>query len=78
MALTTRNRWCIDKVAHFFQDEIKDDAKLQGFIRRPDVLSQFNSLFSGDCVTSLFVHYQTVAEHDLINVSISYHTFRTI
>ena len=69
MALTTRHRWCIDKVAYCFQDEMKDDAKVQGFIRRPDILAQFNSLFSGECRRSLFVHYQTATEHDQFNVS---------
>jgi hypothetical protein len=58
MALTTRHRWCIERIKHCFQDQDVDDASIQGFIRKSQVLNKFNALFAGEGKNVLFVHYQ--------------------
>lgn len=67
MALTPRHRWCIDKIVQCFaHHEVVDDPKVQGFIRKPEVLARFNSLFSGVAETRnvVFVHYQVKEEEN--------------
>jgi len=58
MALTTRHRWCIERIKHCFQDQDVEDASIQGFIRKSHTLSKFNALFAGEGNNVLFVHYQ--------------------
>jgi dynein heavy chain len=58
MALTPRHRWCIERIKHCFHEQEVDDAKVQGFIRKPQVISKFNSLFAGDGKSAIFVHFQ--------------------
>lgn len=69
MSLSTRHRWCIERISQCFQNENVDEEKVQGFIRRPDILNMFNALFSGDGGSSVFVHYQN--KSDQLNVSSS-------
>jgi hypothetical protein len=58
MALLPRHRWCLEKILQCFECDGLDDATAQGFVRKGDVLSRFNALFSGHGSNSLFVHYQ--------------------
>jgi len=58
MALTTRHRWCIERIKHCFQDQGVDDSSIHGFIRKSQVLNKFNALFAGDGKNVIFVHYQ--------------------
>lgn len=59
MALTPRHRWCIERIKSCFQEETDvDDEKVQGFIRKSQVISKFNSLFAGDGRNAVFVHFQ--------------------
>lgn len=68
MSLTVRHRWCVEKITQCFKGDGVDEAKVQGFIRRPDVLDRFNELFAGDSnINSTFVHYQALAKEDSPN-----------
>jgi len=58
MALTTRHRWCIERIKHCFQDQGVDDSSIHGFIRKSQVLNKFNALFAGEGKNVIFVHYQ--------------------
>lgn len=58
MALSIRHRWCIERIKHCFQERDVDDASIHGFIRKSQVLSKFNALFSGEGKNVIFVHYQ--------------------
>jgi len=58
MALTSRHRWCIERIKSSFKEEGVDESIVQGFIRQPKVMARFNSLFSGNGKNSIFVHYQ--------------------
>ena len=70
MALTTRHRWCIERIKHCFQDHDVDDSSIHGFIRKAQVLNKFNALFAGEGKNVLFVHHQ---DHNLSsNVSTDY------
>eukprot|EP00814_Leptocylindrus_danicus_P009510 CAMPEP_0116004988 /NCGR_PEP_ID=MMETSP0321-20121206/911_1 /TAXON_ID=163516 /ORGANISM="Leptocylindrus danicus var. danicus, Strain B650" /LENGTH=4605 /DNA_ID=CAMNT_0003473357 /DNA_START=128 /DNA_END=13942 /DNA_ORIENTATION=- len=67
MALAPRHRWCIEKIVQCFAHHKEvDDPKVQGFIRKPEVLAQFNSLFSGveESRNVVFVHYQVKEEEN--------------
>lgn len=60
MALTPRHRWCIERIKLCFHHEDVNDAEIQGFIRKQQVFSNFNSLFTGDGKDTLFVHFQKI------------------
>lgn len=58
MALTSRHRWCIERIKNTFKEENVDESIVQDFIRQPKVLTEFNTLFSGKGKNAIFVHYQ--------------------
>jgi hypothetical protein len=70
MALSSRHRWCLEKIVQCFEDEGLDDVLVQGFIRKPDVMLKFNALFSGNGPASLFVHYQNKSTCHTADVSL--------
>jgi hypothetical protein len=57
MALTSRHRWCIERIKNSFKEEGVDESIVQDFIRQPKVMMHFNSLFSGQGNNVIFIHY---------------------
>jgi len=58
MTLTVRHRWCMEKIVLCFEDQDVTDANAQVFMRKSQVLANFNSLFSGEGKGVIFVHCQ--------------------
>lgn len=57
MALTSRHRWCIERIKNSFKEEGVDESIVQDFIRQQKVMMHFNSLFSGQGNNVIFIHY---------------------